>query len=726
MKENINKLSVKKLLSYVITMILIVSLSVCPLLSVSGYALESTGNSAMDAFINDSRWTNGASYPYYQAPKLASYQSSGCCSYCADYVRYCYGNNNPRSGSIFYNVNEIRAGDVLTVGNQSNGTGHWFVCLKRSGNRLYVAEGNCSNKVRIGWNYTISGSKFAEDSRSFTAGYHYLSGDTTPPSYDDFKVCEFTDGRFTAYAHVTDPSGVKSVRYAVWTEKNGQDDLIWYNGNHTDGNGYYWIHVFFSEHKNEKGNYIIHMYVCDNAGNEKSVGTSYVFTDKGPGISDVQVSDVSASGYTVKCTVKATSEMGVARVQFPTWTVKNNQDDIASEWPSNKAVRGTISGNTVTFRVNASAHNNETGLYATHIYAFDKIGNATSIAVPTVNVHNHNWNSGTVTKAATCAATGEKTLTCTVCSQTKTEVIPKTAHTPAAAVQENKKASTCTEKGSYEAVVYCSACGAEISREAKSTDFGSHTPVTVRENEVAATCAHSGSYEEVVYCAVCDKELSREQKQSETAAHNYTSKVTAPTCTALGYTTYTCADCGHSYISDYVPMTEHVFKDVVTEPTTKTQGYTTHVCENCGYSYVDSTTEIVPNVTSFLLSLLKQIKATVIIKSDTNEYSLSLTNLALKLTSIKKDCYRIYTKQKNSLVVCVGELDIRTGKYVDTNAQIPVGNVNGDDTIDVSDLSVLLQSDVFGAANNTYDLNIADISVALSAHNYGQCSAEIV
>ena len=179
-------------------------------------------------------------------------------------------------------------------------------------------------------------------------------------------------------------------------------------------------------------------------------------------------------------------------------------------------------------------------------------------------------------------------------------------------------------------------------------------------------------------------------------------------------------------------MTEHVFKDVVTEPTTKTQGYTTHVCENCGYSYVDSTTEIVPNVTSFLLSLLKQIKATVIIKSDTNEYSLSLTNLALKLTSIKKDCYRIYTKQKNSLVVCVGELDIRTGKYVDTNAQIPVGNVNGDDTIDVSDLSVLLQSDVFGAANNTYDLNndsvvdIADISVALSAHNYGQCSAEIV
>lgn len=138
--------------------------------------LESTGYSALDNFINDGRWTNGASWAWNKSPLIASFSSSGCCAYCADYVKYCYGVNNPRSGSAFYSVSEIRAGDVLTVGNQSDGTGHWFVCLKRSGNSLYVAEGNIKDRVRIGWNYTISGNKFAEDSRSFTAGYHYLDG----------------------------------------------------------------------------------------------------------------------------------------------------------------------------------------------------------------------------------------------------------------------------------------------------------------------------------------------------------------------------------------------------------------------------------------------------------------------------------------------------------------------------------------------------------------------
>ena len=144
--------------------------------------LESTGNATLDAFINDYRFTDGASWVWNKGPMLASYGSSGCCAYCADYVKYCYGINNPRSGSAFYSVSEICAGDVLTVGNQSDGTGHWFVCLKRSGNSLYVAEGNYSNRVRIGWNYTISGNKFAEDSRSFTAGYHYLDYNPDPPT----------------------------------------------------------------------------------------------------------------------------------------------------------------------------------------------------------------------------------------------------------------------------------------------------------------------------------------------------------------------------------------------------------------------------------------------------------------------------------------------------------------------------------------------------------------
>ncbi|MBQ8213268.1 MAG: hypothetical protein IJZ80_04600 [Clostridia bacterium] len=39
--------------------------------------------------------------------------------------------------------------------------------------------------------------------------------------------------------------------------------------------------------------------------------------------------------------------------------------------------------------------------------------------------------------------------------------------------------------------------------------------------------------------------------------HNYTTKVTAPTCANRGFTTYTCANCGHSYEGDYVEPVAH-------------------------------------------------------------------------------------------------------------------------------------------------------------------------
>ena len=157
-----------------------ITLSFIPMIGGIGvaFALESTGNTVLDAFINESSFTDGASWPGGKGPNLLPASWFGCAAYCADYVKYCYGINDPRSGASFTDTSEIRAGDVLIIGNPGDGTGHWFVCLKRSGNNLYVAEGaagSTSDKVRIGWNYTISGNRFSQDSRSFTAGYHYIN-----------------------------------------------------------------------------------------------------------------------------------------------------------------------------------------------------------------------------------------------------------------------------------------------------------------------------------------------------------------------------------------------------------------------------------------------------------------------------------------------------------------------------------------------------------------------
>ncbi len=67
--------------------------------------------------------------------------------------------------------------------------------------------------------------------------------------------------------------------------------------------------------------------------------------------------------------------------------------------------------------------------------------------------------------------------------------------------------------------------------------------------------------------------------------HKYSTKVTAPTCTENGYTTYTCTKCGDSYKADETPVSEHNYKSAVTAPTCTSKGFTTYTCKACGNSY---------------------------------------------------------------------------------------------------------------------------------------------
>jgi hypothetical protein len=67
------------------------------------------------------------------------------------------------------------------------------------------------------------------------------------------------------------------------------------------------------------------------------------------------------------------------RIQFPTWTDLNGQDDLQPSWPTNAVASGTnLGGGTWYYRVNVSAHNNESDQYQTHVYLYDNVGNASA------------------------------------------------------------------------------------------------------------------------------------------------------------------------------------------------------------------------------------------------------------------------------------------------------------------------------------------------------------
>jgi len=119
-----------------------------------------------------------------------------------------------------------------------------------------------------------------------------------------------------------------------------------------------------------------------------------------------------------------------------------------------------------------------------------------------------------------CGVAGsyDKVVYCKACGaelSRETITVPATGnHTAGNPVRENEKPATCGAAGSYESVVYCSVCGEELSRETIAVPAtGNHTAGNpVRENEVPATCKDAGSYDEVVYCSICGEEISREKK----------------------------------------------------------------------------------------------------------------------------------------------------------------------------------------------------------------------
>lgn len=91
-----------------------------------------------------------------------------------------------------------------------------------------------------------------------------------------------------------------------------------------------------------------------------------------------------------------------------------------------------------------------------------------------VNVIDHSYN-GIVTTPATHFAEGIMTYTCSVCGDSYTEEIAKIEHTASKAVKENEVDPNCTNTGSYDSVVYCDACGEELSRETKTIEALTHS-----------------------------------------------------------------------------------------------------------------------------------------------------------------------------------------------------------------------------------------------------------
>ena len=97
---------------------------------------------------------------------------------------------------------------------------------------------------------------------------------STLPVIENIRVgdLDIQTGCFRIYmGEVQNGEYIKEVTYAVWNEKNGQDDLRWETAQKTEGTGYVG-NINIADHNYELGTYQVHVYVTDISGIKRFAG----------------------------------------------------------------------------------------------------------------------------------------------------------------------------------------------------------------------------------------------------------------------------------------------------------------------------------------------------------------------------------------------------------------------------------------------------------------------
>ena len=191
------------------------------------------------------------------------------------------------------------------------------------------------------------------------------------------------------------------------------------------------------------------------------------------------------------------------------------------------------------------------------------------VAQEVIPAKGHSWDKGVITTSPTCSDAGVKTYTCTVCSETKTEVLDATGHTP---VDVAEQPATCTEAG-HTAGVKCSVCGATISGIEEIPATG-HTEVI--DEAVEATCTTPGKTEGK-QCSVCNEVLVPQEEIPAKGHTEVIDEAVAATCTESGKTEGKhCSVCNEILVAqEVIPAKGHV-EEIrnIKEVTDTEDGYT--------------------------------------------------------------------------------------------------------------------------------------------------------
>ena len=163
-------------------------------------------------------------------------------------------------------------------------------------------------------------------------------------------------------SNVYSPKGVRAVQVPTWSDKDGQDDIRWYEATR-QANGEYKVSVKASDHKNSTGKYHVHLYYIQNDGSRVGAGTTTtevkfrnLTTNTQTGIKNVN----SGAGTFTVTVDQAPQGRRIKNIRVAAWS-QAHQENLY--WYTTAP-----SGTHTEVQVSAANHQYQKGNYTTHVY----------------------------------------------------------------------------------------------------------------------------------------------------------------------------------------------------------------------------------------------------------------------------------------------------------------------------------------------------------------------
>ena len=180
--------------------------------------------------------------------------------------------------------------------------------------------------------------------------------------------------------NVSSTKGVKTVKLPIWSSQGGQDDIIWYDAA-KQNDGTYKLSVDIRRHKNNYGDYNVHMYYVQSDGSLQGVTgtTTKVEEPKYSVTGTIHIENKTLQGFDVVVT-NVSSTKGVKTVKLPVWSSQGGQDDVIW-YDAAKQTDGTYK-----LSVDIRRHKNNRGEYNIHMYYIQSDGSLQGVTGTTTKV----------------------------------------------------------------------------------------------------------------------------------------------------------------------------------------------------------------------------------------------------------------------------------------------------------------------------------------------------